>query len=81
MLTPAGSRAARGLLNWTLKDLAEAAGVNFTTISRFEGGQSARPATMARILAAFEANGVELVNSPRLDGAVLVSDPVDRGAG
>ncbi len=72
MLSPAASRAARGLLNWSLRDLAEAAGVNFTTISRFESGQAARSATLARIVTAFETNGVELIGTPRLTGAVLI---------
>ena len=40
MLTPAQLRAARGLLGWTQKDLAEASGVYLVTIKNFETGRS-----------------------------------------
>jgi transcriptional regulator with XRE-family HTH domain len=72
MLTPEASRAARGLLNWSLKDLAEHAGVAFTTISQFENGRPPYEATVAKIMAAFEAHGVELVADDERTGAVLV---------
>ena len=72
MLTPEASRAARGLLNWSLKNLAEKAGVAFTTISQFENGRPSYGSTAAKILAAFEAEGVELVTEAERTGAVLV---------
>lgn len=72
MLTPEGSRAARGLLNWSLKDLAEKAGVAFTTISQFENGRPSYGSTAAKIAAAFEAEGVELTADAERTGAVLV---------
>ena len=72
MLTPEASRAARGLLSWSLKDLAEKAGVSFTTISQFENGRPAYGSTAAKIVAAFEAEGVELVADDDRTGAVLV---------
>jgi transcriptional regulator with XRE-family HTH domain len=72
MLTPEASRAARGLLNWSLKDLAEKAGVAFTTISQFENGRPSYGTTAAKIAAAFEAAGVELVADDDRTGAVLV---------
>ncbi|MBL6082103.1 helix-turn-helix transcriptional regulator [Belnapia sp. T18] len=40
-LTPATSRAARGLLDWTQRQLADAAGVGLSTVKGFEGGISA----------------------------------------
>ncbi len=72
MLTPEASRAARGLLNWSLKDLAEKAGVAFTTISQFENGRPSYGTTAAKIAAAFEAEGVELVSGEDRTGALLV---------
>ncbi len=72
MLTPEASRAARGLLNWSLKDLAEKAGVAFTTISQFENGRPAFGATAAKIEEAFSAHGVELVADQDRTGAMLV---------
>jgi transcriptional regulator with XRE-family HTH domain len=72
MLTPEASRAARGLLNWSLKDLAAKAGVAFTTISQLENGRPAYGSTAAKVVAAFEAEGVELVTADDRTGAVLV---------
>ena len=72
MITPEASRAARGLLNWSLKDLAEKAGVAFTTISQFENGRPSYGSTAAKILAAFEAEGVELTADADRTGAALV---------
>ena len=72
MLTPEASRAARGLLNWSLKDLATQAGVAFTTISQFENGRPPYGTTAAKIAAAFVAHGVELVEGEDRTGAVLV---------
>ncbi len=72
MLTPEASRAARGLLNWSLKDLAERSGVAFTTISQFENGRPSYGTTAAKMMAAFEAEGVELVADAERTGALLI---------
>ena len=72
MLSPEASRAARGLLGWSLKDLAEQSGIYFTTISQFENGRPPYGSTLAKILTAFEAHGVELIDDDERTGAVLV---------
>lgn len=72
MLTPEAQRAARGLLNWGVRDLAAKAGVAWTTVSQFENGRPMRETTAAKITAAFEAEGVELVADDDRTGAVLV---------
>lgn len=72
MLSPEALRAARGLLNWGVRDLAERAGVSFTTVNQFENGRPMRDSTAAKIVAAFEAEGVELVSDAERTGAVLV---------
>ena len=72
MLTAEASRAARGLLGWTLQDLARASAVSFETLSRFENGRAMRDSTATRIVAAFEAHGVELVGDDDRTGAILV---------
>jgi len=72
MLTPEASRAARGLLKWSLKDLAEKAGVAFTTISQFENGRPAYGTTADKLIAAFVAEGVEIIADADRTGAVLV---------
>jgi transcriptional regulator with XRE-family HTH domain len=49
---------ARAALNWSTRDLAKAAGVSSNTVSRFESGKPAIPATLKTIRQAFEAAGV-----------------------
>jgi transcriptional regulator with XRE-family HTH domain len=54
---------ARGALNWSLQQLAEAAGVHRNTISNFETGKYAGdPEKLAAIQRALEAAGVEFTN-------------------
>lgn len=72
MLTPEASRAGRALLNWSLKDLAQKSGVSFTTISQLENGRPPYKSTVAKIVAVFEAEGVEIVSAEDRTGAVLV---------
>jgi len=50
---------ARAALNWSTQDLAKAAGVSSNTVSRFESGKPAIPATLKAIKQAFEAAGVQ----------------------
>jgi PAS domain S-box-containing protein len=54
-------RAARGLLDWSVQELADAAKVSISTVRRLEGeqdGTPVTPATGARIREALEAAGV-----------------------
>jgi transcriptional regulator with XRE-family HTH domain len=62
MITPAQCRAARGLLDWTQRQLADEAQVGVVTIRQFEAGGAARRATLHVIQRAFEMAGVELIN-------------------
>jgi transcriptional regulator with XRE-family HTH domain len=71
-LTAEAQRAARGLLNWGVRDLAAAAGVAWTTVSQFENGRPLRTSTGLKIIAALEREGVELVADRNRTGAVLV---------
>lgn len=61
-LTPEASRAARAILNWTTADLAKAAGMSATTLSKVERGEDVREESLAKIVQTFEANGVEILN-------------------
>ena len=49
---------ARGALGWNVHQLSDAAGVGVNTISRFENGRDALLGTVAKIKAAFEAQGL-----------------------
>jgi transcriptional regulator with XRE-family HTH domain len=73
MLTPESSRAARGLLDWTLKDLASKSGVSFTTISAFESGRPSYASTRKLLEAAFQREGIELIRDEARIGATILA--------
>jgi transcriptional regulator with XRE-family HTH domain len=55
-------RAARGLLKWTVRDLAEKSGVHRNTISAIENGKSGGdPQTIATLHRALEKGGVVFI--------------------
>jgi transcriptional regulator with XRE-family HTH domain len=61
-------KAARALLSWTSVQLAEAAGVGKATIWRLEsvdGPLGGEPATVAKIVGALEAAGIEFLDNSR----------------
>ena len=61
-MTPAQSRAARGLLSLTQTDLARSAGLGQSTVIDFERERRAvSDAATAAIRAALEAYGVEFI--------------------
>jgi transcriptional regulator with XRE-family HTH domain len=61
MLTVGQCRAARGLLDWSAQDLADAAHVGVATVRRFEGGAAIQPQSLSTIRSAFEAAGITFV--------------------
>ena len=65
-MTGAQIRAARGLLNWSVRELGKKAGFHWNTVSAIERGKSGgRPATLAAIKKALEKAGVEFTNDKR----------------
>jgi transcriptional regulator with XRE-family HTH domain len=63
VVTPSQCRAARGLLDWSQQQLADAARVGVVTVRQFEGGGSQpRNATLDVLQRALEAAGVEFTN-------------------
>lgn len=55
-------RAARALLNWSQKDLANAAGIGLSTVARFERGENPPyTSTLETLRAALEAAGIEFI--------------------
>src|SRR5262245_50248708 len=66
-MTPAQSRAARGLLKWTQDDLARASRVSVVTVRNFENEKSTlQRATEDVIRRALEEAGVEFTNGNQL---------------
>jgi transcriptional regulator with XRE-family HTH domain len=61
-LTPEANRAARAILKWSVRDLAEKAGIAFSTVHRFETTGSATESTKEKIKAAYALHGVEITN-------------------
>jgi hypothetical protein len=63
MLTASQCRAARGLLDWTQQQLADAARIGIATVRLLEGEVTeTRHATLAVVRRAFESAGVEFID-------------------
>ncbi|WP_224815659.1 helix-turn-helix transcriptional regulator [Hasllibacter sp. MH4015] len=61
-MTSAQVRAARGLLNWTVRDLAERASVHRNTVTNIETGRYSGSAdALSAIRSAIESAGVQLI--------------------
>ena len=61
-LTPEANRAARAILKWSIRELAENAGIAFSTVHRFETTGVATDTTKAKIIAAYAAHSVDITN-------------------
>lgn len=65
-VTSAQMRAARGLLNWSVRELSDRSGVHRNTITNFETEKSGGdPETLHKLMSALEAAGVEFTNGGR----------------
>ena len=62
-ISSAQSRAARGMLDWSMLDLAKAANISISTVKRFEDehGMAVSEAIKAMIRDAFEAEGIRFL--------------------
>jgi transcriptional regulator with XRE-family HTH domain len=66
MITASQCRAARGLLDWTQQELADAARIGIATVRLFESeATERREATITMLRQAFERAGVEFTNGDR----------------
>ena len=73
MITSAQIRAARGMLNWSRKDLAEHSGVSFASMMRlesFEGVPASNFKTLESVKQAFEKAGIEFIGTPEQGAGV-----------
>jgi len=73
MITSAQIRAARGMLSWSRKDLAEHSGVSFASMMRlesFEGVPASNFKTLESVKQAFENAGVEFIGTPESGAGV-----------
>ena len=75
IFSPELCRAARGLLDWTQNDLAEAAEVSRSTIRDFEGRRhEIHRATSAQLRRAFEDHAVVFVAIDSVGPGVCLRD-------
>ncbi|WP_244936068.1 helix-turn-helix domain-containing protein [Paracoccus siganidrum] len=71
IMTPAQLRMARNALQLGVRDLAELAGISFTTINRFETGKSGLQLSTAETLRkTLEARGIQF-----LEGGQVATGP------
>ena len=67
MITGTQIRAARALLRWSARDLAEHADIGMATVQRLEikdGVPAGRAHTLVKLQQAMESAGVEFIGSP-----------------
>jgi hypothetical protein len=72
-LTPAANRAARAILKWSVRDLAQRAGIAFSTVHLFEKTSRITGTVEEKIKAAYAANGVEITNGKGTGARLLHS--------
>jgi transcriptional regulator with XRE-family HTH domain len=73
LITSDQIRAARSLLRWTGKELAERSGVGFSTLMRLEvesGVPNAQAKTLEALRKAFEDAGIEFIGTPESGAGV-----------
>lgn len=67
MVSGAQIRAGRNLLKWSTQELAQRAGVGWSTVKRFEdsdGIPRSRSDTLLKLQQSLEAAGVEFIGDP-----------------
>lgn len=62
-MTASQCRVARGLLDWTQQDLADAAGVSVITVAWFEEGERLAVGVVQAMEAAFEGMNVRFFDA------------------
>jgi predicted transcriptional regulator len=71
-ITPQACRAARALLGWSMRDLASRSGISLGAVNRLEGGEAKpRRTTAKRVIDAFAAHGVQIVDDTSHTGALM----------
>lgn len=79
-LTKEANRAARAILNWSLRDLAQAAGIALSTAHRFELTGEANETTKAKIVTAYATHNVEITNGDGTGARLRFSTPAKKAA-
>ncbi len=72
MITPGQMKAARALLGWDQRQMAEAAGVSVPTIQRMEasdGTVRGNVETLVKVVDALNRAGIELISEGAVSGS------------
>ncbi len=80
MITSCQIRAARALINWSARQLAEKSGLGVATVRRMElaeGVPSSSALNLGQIKKTLESQGVEFIGSPEDRPGVRLSKPVN----
>jgi transcriptional regulator with XRE-family HTH domain len=78
MLTSAQCRAARGLVDWSQRELAQRAGVGIVTIRQLEAAtHEPRRATLDVVRRALEVAGVEFIDENGGGAGVRLRKPLN----
>jgi hypothetical protein len=81
MLSPAQSRAARGLLDWSRRQLARVADVDISAIQEFETQEGQLPAALGNALQqAFENAGIVFIPEDGGGAGVRFQKPLETSA-
>jgi transcriptional regulator with XRE-family HTH domain len=73
LITSGQIKAARGLLGWTVQELADKSDLGFTTIVRMESVNGIPPSqakTIEAVIRAIEKAGVEFIGTPNQGAGV-----------
>ena len=65
-MIPEQCRMARAALKWSTEKLAKSAGLDKTTVNRFENGNDSYASTAKKLQTVFEQHGIEFI--PRNGG-------------
>jgi predicted transcriptional regulator len=75
-ITPAQTRAARALLQWSQRDLAAHAEVGTSTVAEFESEQiTPRRASLAAMRRALEQAGITFIDDDKVQGVTVPKAP------
>jgi transcriptional regulator with XRE-family HTH domain len=61
LMTPVQLRMARAAVSWSVRELAQKAGVAANTVTRIENGSDAKRSTMEALQKALEDAGIEFL--------------------
>ncbi len=82
MIDPVQSKMARAALGWSIRDLAQKAGVGVATVTRFENGQvTPTRNNLSAIRDALEQAGIEFIDEKGRGLGVMLTSTAEVAGG